>query len=220
MAGFPAAVLCDMDGLLLDSERLAREAFVRACRDLGWEPDLEAYAHCIGSTYEGTRALLLSAYGADFPYDAIDERWSAHYHARLAAGPVPVKRGAAALLDYLAQREVPAALVTSTRRTVALEKLTRTGLAGYFAQFVCGGETERGKPDPEPYVAAALALGVAPGMCWALEDSTNGVRAAYGAGCTVFQVPDLVAPSDELRELGHRIVPSLDDVLAALKQLA
>jgi HAD superfamily hydrolase (TIGR01509 family) len=216
---FPAGVLFDMDGLLLDSERLAREAFVRACTDLGWEARLDVYHLCIGSTYQKTEELLREAYGPDFPYTAVDERWSALYHARLAEGSVPVKGGAPELLEYLEGCGVPVAVVTSTRRSTALEKLERTELLDYFAHLVCGGETDRGKPAPDPYLAGAKGLDLDPGSCWALEDSANGVRAAHGAGCTVFQIPDLVAPEDDLRELGHRIVNTLHDVLRVLEGL-
>ena len=208
-----------MDGLLLDSERLSRDAFIDACRELGWEPDLDVYHLCIGSTYARTEELLTEAYGPDFPYKAVDTRWSAHYHARLAEGPVPVKAGARDLLEFLASRRVPVALVTSTRRVTAVEKLERTRLLAFFQKLICGGETEQGKPNPDPYLAAAGGLDLSPTSCWALEDSANGVRAAHDAGCTVYQVPDLVAPTEELREIGHRIVTTLHDVLQALKKL-
>ena len=218
-AGYPAGVLFDMDGLLLDSERLARDAFVRACEDHGFEADLVTYHQCIGSTYDKTRELIVAAYGADFPYEAIDERWSHHYHARLADGPVPVKAGALALLTHLAARELPMALVTSTRRATAEEKLEATGLIRFFDSLICGGETERGKPNPDPYLVAAGRLELEPERCWALEDSANGVRAAVSAGCTVYQVPDLVAPTAEIERLGHQIVETLHEVRAALEAL-
>ncbi len=216
---YPAGVLFDMDGLLLDSERLARDAFVRACEDHGYTADLVTYQQCIGSTYERTRELIMAAYGEDFPYEAIDERWSHHYHARLAEGPVPVKDGALVLLTHLHAREVPMALVTSTRRATAEEKLEATGLIRFFSSLICGGETERGKPNPDPYLAGAARLELEPTRCWALEDSANGVRAAVSAGCTVYQVPDLVAPTAELERLGHRIVATLHEVHAALEAL-
>jgi HAD superfamily hydrolase (TIGR01509 family) len=212
-----AGVLCDMDGLLLDSERLARDAFVKACRDFDWEPDLTAYHRCIGSTYEKTEEILTTAYGPNFPYKAVDVRWGEHYHARLAEGAVPVKDGALELLELLRVRNVPIALVTSTRRETALDKLERVGLLNFFDQLVCGGETDRGKPNPDPYLAAAQLLGQDPAQCWALEDSANGVRAAHAAGCRVFQVPDLVAPTDDLLALGHIVVDSLHDVLRWLE---
>jgi len=217
--GYPAGVLFDMDGLLLDSERLARDAYVRACEDFGWRADLAVYQRCIGSTYEKTRDILTTAHGEKFPYEAIDARWSDHYHARLAEGPVPVKAGAVTLLSHLMERGVPMALVTSTRRATALEKLEAAELIGYFDALVCGGETERGKPDPDPYLAGAARLDLLPAACWALEDSANGVRAAVSAGCTVYQVPDLVAPTRELEALGHRIVATLTEVHMDLEAL-
>ena len=216
---FPAAVLTDMDGLLLDSERLARDAFIQACRDIDLPINLEVYHQCIGSTYAKTEELLTNAYGPEFSYEVLDTRWSHHYHARLAQSPVPVKDGARELLEFLTARDVPAALVTSTRRTTAVEKLEKTGLHGCFTQLICGGETERGKPSPDPYLAAARGLELDPRHCWALEDSANGVRSALSAGCMVYQVPDLVEPDDELRRLGHRIKASLHDVLALLEAL-
>ena len=215
----PSGVLFDMDGLLLDSERLARDAFVLACADHGYEADLVTYLECIGSTYDKTRELIMAAYGEDFPYQAIDERWSHHYHARLAEGPVPVKDGALALLTHLAAREMPMALVTSTRRATAEQKLEATGLIRFFDSLICGGETEHGKPNPDPYLAGAARLELEPTCCWALEDSANGVRAAVSAGCTVYQVPDLVEPTAELEQLGHQIVETLHEVHSALATL-
>lgn len=212
----PAGVLCDMDGLLLDSERLARDAFVRACTEIGWEADLSVYHRCIGSTHETTEEILTDHFGPEFPYKRLDARWSDLYHARLAQGPVPVKTGARELLEQLHARSTPVALVTSTRRSTALSKLEASGLLGYFDALVCGGESERGKPHPHPYLAAADRLGLATLSCWALEDSENGVRSALEAGCTVFQVPDLVQPGDQLRRLGHTVVESLLDVLQLL----
>ncbi len=217
-AALPAGAVFDMDGLLLDSERLARDAFVRACTDHGWQADLTAYHRCIGSTYEATERILREHHGADFPYSDIDTSWSAHYHARLADAPVPVKDGAQALLEFFAIAGVPVALATSTRRAVAEEKLAKVGLDRFFAHTVCGGETERGKPNPDPYLAAVAGLGLEAGECLAFEDSENGVRSAHAAGCVVVQVPDLVPPPDALVALGHLIVGSLTDVLHELEK--
>ena len=215
----PAGVVFDMDGLLLDSERLARDAFVQACEQSGWEADMTAYMRCIGSTYAATRRILLEAYGANFPYTHIEGIWSDIYHERIHACPVPLKAGAMALLNYLRGAEIPMALATSTRRLTAEIKLEQAGLAAYFSHTVCGDETPHGKPHPDPYLAAAVGLQLAPDRCWALEDSENGVRAALAAGCLVIQVPDLVLPGAEMRALGHLIVSSLLDVLARLEEI-
>jgi HAD superfamily hydrolase (TIGR01509 family) len=213
------AVLFDMDGLLLDTERLAWEAFQGACADLGIEIAASTYVRCIGSTSEETRRLLLPEVGEPERFDELETCWHRRYERRLHAGGVPCKPGAAELLAWLAERALPRALVTSTRRQLAERKLAEAGLRQHFPLLVCGGETTRGKPHPDPYLAAAAALGLAPESCWALEDSPHGVRAAHAAGCTVIQVPDLVAPDASVRALGHRIEESLVAVLARLQGL-
>jgi HAD superfamily hydrolase (TIGR01509 family) len=212
----PRGVIFDMDGLLLDSERLARDAFLHACLEAGWQPDMAAYLRCIGSTAAATERILREAHGADFPYAQIVELWSARYHAHIRNDGVPLKPGAVALLDHLRDLSIPMALATSTRRPTTELKLVGAGLDSYFCHMICGEETPRGKPHPDPYLAAADVLHLAPAQCWALEDSENGVRAALSAGCVVFQIPDLVAPSAEMRALGHVIKTSLLDVLALL----
>jgi HAD superfamily hydrolase (TIGR01509 family) len=205
-----------MDGLLLDSERLARAMFITACRGFGWEPDLAVYDLCVGSTYQATERILKAGFGSDFPFQAISERWDALYQAHILHQPIDVKSGALELLRRLDELAIPRALATSTRRPTAMTKLRNAALDGFFATLVCGGETARGKPHPDPYLEAAERLGLDPGQCWALEDSNNGVRAAQAAGCCVFQIPDLVAPSAEVRALGHRVVGSLFEVLDML----
>ncbi|MEQ8486299.1 MAG: HAD family phosphatase [Pseudomonadales bacterium] len=212
----PAAVVFDMDGLLLDSERLAQAAFREACTELGVTVDDAVYARCIGSTPAGTEQILREAVGADLDYPSLDRIWSDRYAARLDAGPVDLKPGALDLLDALAAHGIPRGLATSTGRDLATRKLTGAGVISYFACLICGGETARGKPHPDPYLAAVACLGVPAGAAWALEDSENGVRAAHAAGLRVIQVPDLVAPSAALRSLGHDVLPSLRHVLAAL----
>ena len=160
---------------------------MRACEDHGWPADLDSYQQCIGSTYEKTREILVAAYGADFPYETVDASWAHHYHSRLADGPVPVKAGAEGLLAHLSSRQVPMALVTSTRRETAVTKLGATGLLEFFDVLVCGGETEKGKPDPDPYLAAAARLDLEPRACWALEDSANGVRRLWAPAVWFFR---------------------------------
>lgn len=207
----PAGVIFDMDGLLLDTERLALAAFEAACRDLQLQVPADLYRSCIGSNAADTRRILEAALGgADCR--RLDDTWRQHYQGAIDAGQVVCKPGAAELLGALAARGIPRALATSTVRATALGKLRATGLIDHFAVLVCGGETARGKPHPDPYLAAAQALDVPPARAWALEDSENGVRSALAAGLVVFQVPDLVPPSPELLALGHRVLPDLGAV--------
>ena len=209
-----------MDGLLLDSERVARECFVAACRACDWEPDLAVYDLCVGSTYSATEQILCGNFGARFPWDAVRERWDALYHARVLHQPIDVKPGAVDLLEFLSGHGVRMALATSTRRETTVTKLDNANLSGHFEHLVCGGETARGKPYADPYLEAVQRLGLTSDVCWACEDSENGVRAAIAAGLTVFQVPDLVAPSDAIKRLGHDILRSLDELVVVLRSLS
>jgi HAD superfamily hydrolase (TIGR01509 family) len=212
----PAGVVFDMDGLLLDSERLARETFLEACQDMGVHLDPEVYARCIGSTREATALLLTEALASDSVYRELDRRWDELYQTRINTAAVALKPGAAELLSALEQYRIPRALATSTARPTATLKLQRAGVISAFSCLICGGETERGKPHPDPYLAAVTALGTLPASSWALEDSDNGVRAAHAAGLRVFQIPDLVAPSADLLGLGHRVAVDLFEVLEEL----
>jgi HAD superfamily hydrolase (TIGR01509 family) len=212
----PAGVVFDMDGLLLDSERLAREAFDAACRIVGVRVDAEVYARCIGSNRAATARILTAALASEAAYAELDRHWEERYHARISTAAVALKPGALELLEALEGYGIPRGLATSTSRPRTTLKLERADVISFFSCLICGGETERGKPHPDPYLAAVTALGTLPDATWALEDSENGVRAAHAAGLQVFQIPDLVVPSEALRGLGHRVAPDLFEVLDEL----
>lgn len=207
-----------MDGLLLDSERLARDAFEEACTALAFRVPGEVYLRCIGASWDATRDVLTAVLGSAERYEALDRRWQDAYQARIDAGEVMLKSGVMELLAALQEAGVPRAVATSTRRPIATVKLAGVGVLERFSCLICGGETPRGKPYPDPYLAAVAGLGTPAHLTWALEDSENGVRAALAAGLQVFQVPDLVPPSKQLRDLGHTVVASLHDLVELLRQ--
>ncbi len=210
----PAALVFDMDGLLLDTERIALDTFEAACRANGVTVEREVYFTCVGSRGD---AILRSALGAAFPFDAVNHAWSALYRERVMRRAVNVKAGALALLELAQRLGVPVGLATSTRTELARHKLELAGLTRFFQVVIGGDAVTHGKPHPESYLAATDALGQPPSRCWALEDSDNGVRAAHAAGCFVVQVPDLVQPSASLRNLGHRVVADLHEVVRLLQ---
>jgi beta-phosphoglucomutase-like phosphatase (HAD superfamily) len=111
---------------------------------------------------------------------------------------------------------MPRAVATSTRAPLAQRKLEAAGLLGYFDVVCTSSDVAHPKPAPDVYLLAAERLGVSPAQCLVLEDSPTGVRAALAAGMTVVQVPDLLAPDDAVRALGHRIVGSLEEAQALL----
>jgi HAD superfamily hydrolase (TIGR01509 family) len=203
------AVIFDMDGLLLDSERISLSTFVAACREHDIEPDVSVYYRCIGTTFPHTREILREGYGKEFPLDSIAEVWRRKYQVETTTKPVPLKTGAVEILEYLHAQKIPEAVVTSSRWQNAATKLTNAGIVDYF-QFIIGGDQiTRGKPDPEVYLAACRKLNLEPAHCLALEDSDNGVRSACSAGLIVIQVPDMLTPGDEVLKLDHTTLKSL-----------
>ena len=211
------AVIFDMDGLLLDSERIALSTFMDACREFGFDPDVEVYYRCIGGNDVRTKQILTEGYGEEFPFDDINKLWHATYEEEAASRPFPLKPGAVDLLRALEAKHVRKAVVTSTWRESARRKLLNAGLLSFFEFIVGGDDINKSKPDPEIYLTACRRLEEDPQQCLALEDSDNGVLSAFAAGLRVIQVPDLLQPSPKVRGLGHRIVTSLEDVEKLLK---
>lgn len=213
----PEAVVFDMDGLLLDTERQALEGFLHACRANGVAAHLPTYYRCIGARSRDTRQLMTDGHGQDFPYDDVVAAWNEYYIANFKHRPPPVKPGAHDMLEAVRDAGLPCALATSTRDPAATERMAAVGLDGYFDVKVTGDRITRGKPDPEIYRTAAVELRVEPRRAWALEDSPNGVRAALAADYSVIQVPDLVEPDATVRALGHTILPSLEAAASVLR---
>ena len=212
------AVIFDMDGLLLDSETLSMEALQSAGAELGVAMSPAFCRGMIGSSVDLCRAMIRERYGDAVPLDQYFALHGQHLDALVASGRLALKEGVAALLDALDRRGLPRAVATSSGRTRALHHLREAGIAGRFACIVTRDDVSRGKPDPEPYLAAAAGLGVRPQACLALEDSHTGVRAAHAAGMRVVMVPDLLQPTAEMHEKAHRIVRSLHEVIELLDE--
>lgn len=206
----PDAVLFDMDGLMLDSERAMLETWREAARSESIQADDALWLSMVGVHDRASFAMLAQRLGEEAAtrLRATNDRL---YDQRVAAG-LPRKPGLLELLDLLDAHGVPKAVATSTRRDRAIRKLSASGLIERFAVIVTGSDVEHPKPAPDIYLLAALRLGVDPRRCLVLEDSEPGVRAALAAGATPIQVPDLVAPGEALLGLGHRVVASLDQV--------
>jgi HAD superfamily hydrolase (TIGR01509 family) len=208
------AVIFDMDGTLLDTERVAQEAFFSACDELRVAPRMDLLQRCVGAAEPLARQVLRDGYGLGFDSAAFFQVWSRNFDSLSHATPPPLKNGAIALLDAVAQLGLPMAIATSSGTSHAVQKLQQAGLLERFRTVIGADQVQRPKPDPEVYLKAAGFLGVEPKACLAVEDSEYGVRAAHAAGMTVIQVPDMAEPTDDLRALGHIVLASLNDVAA------
>lgn len=211
----PAAVLFDMDGLLLDTERLIRDAMIAVMADLGFAMAGEDYAALIGRPEPASRAMMQARFGPGLDYDAM--RAEVRQRIRGQWGPVrPLKPGAAALLGQLNAAAIPCAVVTSSEQALARAHLGHAGLLHGFATIVGCDDVPHGKPHPAPYLAAAGRLGLAPATCLALEDSHNGIISAHAAGCPVVMVPDLLPATPEIEARLLAVAPDLHVVAAWL----
>lgn len=212
----PVAVIFDMDGLMLDSERAIIGCLAEAASELGHDlPDV-LWLAMVGHSEAVCRHLLDEAVG-ETQRDLILQRSHALYDAVVAAG-VPHRPGILAMLDFLQAHDIPRAVATSTRRTLALKKLEASGLLSRFDAVCTSSDVEHPKPAPDVYLLAARSLGADPARCLVLEDSPTGVRAALAAGMYPIQIPDLLEPDDAVRALGHLILLSLDDARMLLEQ--
>lgn len=176
----------------------------------------DVYLSIIGRNAAGIETIFRQAYGENL--ERLHQEWRVRYNAVVKHQAIPVKEGVVELLEWLKAQGLAIAVATSTAKEVAKIKLELAGLSKYIDSLTTGCEVENGKPDPEIYLLAANRLAIEPTQCLAFEDSNNGVRAAVAANMITYQIPDLVTPCDEIKQLGHSIATSLHDVLAELKQ--
>jgi HAD superfamily hydrolase (TIGR01509 family) len=201
------AVLFDMDGTLVDSERLWTLALGEVATELGGEVSPGTRAAMVGTDLVSSVHMLLDDIGADVEIP-VAQRLLVSATARHFAAGVAWRPGAQALLRSVRDAGMPTALVTSTHRNLTSAALETIGREN-FETIVCGDDVERTKPDPEPYRVALAALGVAAADAVAIEDSPAGSSSALAAGIATLVVPleVPVAPAD-----GLTIAESLDGV--------
>ncbi|MET0814911.1 MAG: HAD family phosphatase [Pseudoxanthomonas sp.] len=200
------AVIFDMDGLLIDSERAMLECWRITAAGQSLALGDEVWLSMVGLHEAGCAELLDGLLGAERA-TRLTLECKRRYELLLEAG-LPLKAGVGELLQDLAEAGTPMAVATSTRGDRARIKLARTGIAAYFRHVVTSSDVLHAKPAPDLYLLAAERLGIAPEECIALEDSEYGVRSASAAGMRVIQVPDLV-PATALTRSLSTVVASL-----------
>ena len=212
------AVIFDMDGLMIDSERVTYNEYVKKLEQLGhFDFTEELYKNCLGKNKQGICQVFIDHYGQDFPmvevwddvHIWIDESLRKH---------VPKKKGLEQLLKYLKENGYKTIVATSSGRARVDEILNNAGLTDYFDDSICGDEVTHGKPNPEIFLTACQKLGVKPQEALVLEDSEAGILAAYDGHIDVICVPDMKYPEPQYEKLVTKIVNSLDQVIDYLKE--
>lgn len=206
------AVIFDMDGLMIDTERMAQLAWQRAGAEFGFTLPDDLYLQAVGRTAVATEILFREGLGPDFPFAEIYTRKQHYLYTAIEQEGIPTKTGLVELLDLVEQQGLAKAVATSTARVLALKKLTAAGLLHRFETIVCGDEVPNGKPAPDIFLAAAQKLGVVPDECLVLEDSLAGIRAAHAAGMRAIMVPDLIQPPADSNEIIYQVMVDLHQV--------
>lgn len=212
------ALVFDMDGLLLDSERIVKRSWNEAGNEMGI-PDIgEHIYHTLGLNRKARNEYFKNAYGADFPLEDFNQRTSDIFFRIVGKNGIPLKAGARELLEYAKEHGYKIAVATSTSQTYAVKELTDAGIWQFFDGGIFGDLVKNAKPDPEIYLKACESIGMSPRDCLALEDAPAGVRSAHAAGLRVIVIPDLLQPDEETLALTYKKLDTLYDVIPLLKE--
>jgi len=212
------AAIFDLDGLLLDTERYSERAFHRTTSDYGLGNQTDLFLSLVGTNEDFHNDRLSQALGHLIDPRAFRRDWIAYFHQSMEDEPVPLLPGVQEMLNWLNAENITCAVATSSTTPNGERKLKHAGIREFFHTVTCGDQVSKSKPHPDIYLKAAESIGADLSRSIALEDSPNGVKAAHAAGLHVIQVPNLVQPSPDLLELGHRVCSSMHHVLELVQR--
>ena len=206
------AVIVDMDGVLIDTEKHYNAAWCQAATEAGF-PFTREHALLLRSceAKEGEK-LMQGIFGPSFDYYAIRERRRELVRERLAQYGLEKKPGVEETLRFLRAKGIKTAVATATALDITKSHLTTIGVCDLFDSIVSAKNVAHGKPEPDVYLYACEQIGERPQDCMAVEDSPNGIMAAYRAGLRTVMVPDLTQPDEELTKYLYACVNSLSDL--------
>ncbi len=212
------AVIFDMDGLMIDTERLLVKYWLEAAHYYGYPMKRE---HILGiRSLAAKHAIpkLQAEIGDDFDYYKVRMLRLKLMNEHIEQYGVDEKPGLGELLDYLKEHQYLTAVATATDPERTQRYLGSLDRLRYFDQIVCASMVENGKPAPDIYIEAAARLQVSPAECMALEDSPNGILSAFRAGMKPVFVPDLTGPDEDTRKLLYGCVDHLSKVIELLEE--
>lgn len=211
-------VIFDMDGLLLDTERLTYDLCSKAAEQMGFTLSMELFKTTVGLRSPDTRKIYEKEFGEGFDYDRLREQNIAWFWEYIKENGAPVKKGVFELLSFLRDNEIKSAVATSTSSATAPRILEKAGITVYVDAVVCGDMVERGKPEPDIFLEAAKRLKLPPEQCVGLEDSIDGILSVYKAGMLPVMVPDLLPPTEEVTSLLYAQADDLEQVIPIIKK--
>ena len=203
------AVIFDLDGTLTDTEKFYQKAWPQALEHFGWEvwPGQALELRSLGRPFAIEK--FREWYGDDFDYEEVRNYRKQLIKEILDEQGIPLKPGCREILGFLRERGITTAIATANDLKRTMGYLEKIGIADLFDKVICADMVKQGKPAPDIYAHACRELGLAPSETYAVEDSPNGVRSAYGAGCNVIMIPDLTEPDEELSKMLFRRLDNL-----------
>lgn len=203
----------DMDGTLIDTEKLYRKFWPMALAEFGYTMTDEQVLSMRSLGRPFAPVKLKEMFGPELDYPAVRECRKRLMEEYIDAHGIELKPGCIELLTNLKENGLRAAIATATDLQRTEKYLEMLGLRPYFTEIVCATMVKEGKPSPDIYLYACEQLGRKPQDCIAVEDSPNGVLSAYRAGCKVVMVPDQTQPDEELSKLLYKKADSLFDLM-------
>lgn len=206
-------VIFDMDGLMLDTEKLLVRFWRQAAAEYGYSMTVKNVLDIRSLSRKYAVPQLCKIFGEQFEFDQVRERRIQLMNAYIDENGFEVKKGLFVLLSYLRDHSYKIAVATATDFERTSAYLKRIDAIEYFDEIVCGNMVKNGKPEPDIYIAATKSLGLETDECVALEDSPNGIISAYTAGCRVIMIPDLSQPDENVMSMLSAVYESLDNVI-------
>ena len=213
------AIIFDMDGLMIDSERVTFECYQERLKDMNLTMDEEFYKTLLGKPIKGIYQRFYDVYGNDFPIENVIQDVHQLKAERFETEGVPVKKGLVELLHYLKDNNYKTIVATSSNRDRVDKILAQAKITEFFDDSICGDEVTKGKPNPEVFLKSCQKLGVNVDEAIVLEDSEAGIQASYDANIKVICIPDMKYPEKQYEEKTFKILKDLTEVTAYLKSL-
>lgn len=210
-------LLFDMDGLILDTEKLYTRFWMEAANALGYPMTREQALGMRSLSREFGAAKLQSYFDKPVNYEEVKQKRIELMDAFIEEEGVEAKAGVQELMAYLKENGIKAAIATSSPLERTEKYLQSVGLKDAFDKLISGYMVKKGKPEPDIYQLAAAELGLAPQECLALEDSPSGILSASRAGCFPVMIPDQDQPAAETEELLFAKADRLDQVISLLR---
>ena len=202
-------VLFDMDGVILDTEKLYTRFWCEAAQALGFPMTHEMALGMRSLSHAVGERQLKEYLGEEVDYQQVRNKRIELMTAFINENGVELKPGIHELLKFLKEKGIKTSVATSSPLDRTKEYLSMVGLVDAFDELVSGHMVEHGKPAPDIYLYAAAKLGLKPEECLVLEDSPTGLLAAYRAGCIPIMVPDQDLPDDKVKSRVYAVVKDL-----------